>query len=356
MDQPDQKRSLTKARVSFPPIPPGRTSLSSNSETVMPDRPVSCVQRQTVYGHMPCPPPTENTRRQRPISGLSSSSLCEEIKRQRPGSDQKLTEHTEAMTTARHTCIAAELEGKASRSVSKMEGQKQAIRDEERMKSVSVQQVDNKFAPPPNLSSISSESATNRPPTPLVVDAKAERRRKRKEKKDRETKKMEEARKKEHDKLEPERIFADFSRNRSMFNGNRDTLPAIGRKTAEVNFYMGKLPKIQEHDITGQSLPENNAVDVIKKHEKQVRTTAFLRKISNDYINASAELMEPYNVNGAIDIIEKHEEEVGRRHAMYTGYYTTGSYPTGSNSNTSACKQASARSRCSSGVSRRGAA
>ncbi|XP_053385483.1 uncharacterized protein LOC128550442 [Mercenaria mercenaria] len=154
---------------------------------------------------------------------------------------------------------------------------------------------------------------------------------------------MEEARKKEQEKLATERMMAELSRNRSMFNGNKDTLPAIGRNTAEVNFCIQKLPKIQEYEITGPSLPDNNAVDVIKKHDAIVRNTDFMKKISRDYINASAELMKPYNKNEAIDVIEKHEEEVGRMHAMYTGSYTT----------KNACQLVSARSRSSSGVSRR---
>jgi hypothetical protein len=59
---------------------------------------------------------------------------------------------------------------------------------------------------------------------------------------------------------------------------------------------MGKLPQIEEVDYNGKALPDNNVVDVIQKHEAQVETTAYLRMISQDYINASAELMEAYKV------------------------------------------------------------
>ncbi|XP_053399466.1 daf-12-interacting protein 1-like [Mercenaria mercenaria] len=346
-------RSHTRAREKFPPIPPGRTSLSSSTETVAPERPLSSIQRKQSIRQTPFPPLTENTKRQRPNSGRTSTSPNEEIKRQRPGSGQKLTAVHEVKPRSEQSCVSAELKEKATKSCSKMELlQKQTNRNIEKLKSFSVQQLGNEFTPSPNLSSCFSESAANRPPTPLVVDVKAERKRKRREKKEREAKKMEEARKKEQDKLEAERMMAELSRNRSMFNRNKSTLPAIGRKTAEANFHIGKLPRIQEHEITGPSLPDNNVVDVIKKHEAQVRITAFLREISQDYMNASAELIEPYTSNGAIDVIEKHEEEVGRTYAMYTGNYPTGS----SYSTNSVCQPASARSRCSSGVSRRGAA
>ncbi|XP_045179309.2 uncharacterized protein LOC123538948 [Mercenaria mercenaria] len=338
MDHRNHKRSFSRARDSFPLIPPGRTSLSSSTEMVTSQRPLSGIRRQTSYRHTPCPPLTESTERQWPNSGHSPTSFGGEINRQRPGSGQKMT--TLAMTESGHTYTALELEDKETRAKLEML-YKCANRDLERLKSYSVQQYGNEFIQTPNLSSCSSESPDNPPPTPVIIDVKAEKRRKRKEKK--EAKKMEEERKKEQEKLETERMMAELSRNRSMFNGNKDTLPAIGRKMAEVNFCIQKLPKIQEYEIIGPSLPDNNAVDVIKKHDAIVLNTAFAKKISQDYINASAELMKPYNKNEAIDVVEKHEEEVGRIHAMYTGSYAT----------KNACHPASARSRCSSGVSRR---
>lgn len=113
----------------------------------------------------------------------------------------------------------------------------------------------------------------------------------------------------------------------------------------QANFYFGKLPTIKSHDPFAPALPENNAVDVIRKHETRVRTTAFLREISQDYINASAQLMEPFRKNDAVEIIENHEEEFGR---SYTSSYLTRNYG-------SADKSSSAKSRCSSRVSRLGA-
>ena len=107
------------------------------------------------------------------------------------------------------------------------------------VKSFSVQQIGNENSPTPNFSSLSAESATKRPQTPAVNDAKAEKKRKRRERKEREARKFEEARLKEQDKLEKERQVAELSRNRSLFNGNKDTLPSIGRRTADVStFYI----------------------------------------------------------------------------------------------------------------------
>jgi hypothetical protein len=106
------------------------------------------------------------------------------------------------------------------------------------VKSFSVQHIGQEFSPTPNFISLSTESATNRPPTPVVLDAKAEKKRKRRERKEREARKFEEARLKEQEKLEKDRQVAELSRNRSIFNGNRDTLPSIGKKTAEVNILL----------------------------------------------------------------------------------------------------------------------
>ena len=64
----------------------------------------------------------------------------------------------------------------------------------------------------------------------------------------------------------------------------------------QVNFYMGRMPEVEEVDLTVKPLPENNVVNVIQKHEAQVHTSAFLRKISHDYINASAQLMDAFTV------------------------------------------------------------
>lgn len=95
-----------------------------------------------------------------------------------------------------------------------------------------------------------------------------------------------------------------------------------------------------------QSLPENNVIDIIGRHEAQVRTTTFIRDISQSQMNAYAELMQPSKTNNALEIIERHEEEVGTAYAVNNPNVNNGSADMPSN----------ARSRCSSRVSRRGAA
>ncbi|XP_053400842.1 daf-12-interacting protein 1-like [Mercenaria mercenaria] len=354
MDHRDQKRSISRTREEFSHIPHGRTSLPSSTETVTSERSLSGIQRQPSFMNTLCPSPTDDTNRPRPSSGHSSTSLYTVINRQSPDSGMKMTTQDKVKTTStsEQTCLSAEQVADTTQRGSNMEMLHKTNCEKDQMKSFSVQRLGNEFKPTPNLGSQSSESTAGRHSTTGVSDAKADRRRKRREKKEREANKMEEERKKVQSKLEAERMMAELSRNRSMFNGNRDTLPAIGEKTAEVKFYIGKLPKVKEPKNDDQSLPDNNVLDVIKKHETQVRTTTFLKEVSQDYINAGAELIEPYNWNGAIDVIEKHEGDVGRTYAMYSGNYTTGS----SNSTNSVCQPASARSRCSSGVSRRGAA
>ncbi|XP_053385407.1 uncharacterized protein LOC123538782 [Mercenaria mercenaria] len=114
MDHRVHKRSLSRARESFPPIQPGRTSLSSSTEMVMSQNPLSGIRRQKSYRHTQCPPLNESTKRQRPNIGHSSTSVDEEIKRQRPGSGQKMT--TLATAESGHTYTALELEDKETRA------------------------------------------------------------------------------------------------------------------------------------------------------------------------------------------------------------------------------------------------
>ncbi|XP_060557908.1 uncharacterized protein LOC132718260 isoform X2 [Ruditapes philippinarum] len=345
----DRHFDRSSPRERFPPLAPGRTSLVASKPKLAYEKIERITPRSPPYINGRCPPPPERFKRQRPSSGQSPTFLMEDIKRQRPGSGLKTPED---LTISGHTCtiiaLDIELTADSSTPVTVMDKPQRNIKRDSAVKSFSVQHIGQEFSPTPNFISLSTESATNRPPTPVVLDAKAEKKRKRRERKEREARKFEEARLKEQEKLEKDRQVAELSRNRSIFNGNRDTLPSIGKKTAEVNFYMGKLPQIEEVDYNGKALPDNNVVDVIQKHEAQVETTAYLRMISQDYINASAELMEAYKENEALEIIEAHEEEVGRKHAA-TNYYVSGSYSNRSQS----CRTSSARSRCPSGVASR---
>ena len=95
---------------------------------------------------------------------------------------------------------------------------------------------------------------------------------------------------------------------------------------------MGKLPEIVEPEMLRKSVSDNNVVEVIRKHDTQVRTAAILRDMGHEYLNARAKLMTSHSENETVSIIEKHEKENGKSYLIFKESNTAGSLMSNSDS------------------------
>ncbi|XP_060560967.1 uncharacterized protein LOC132720777 [Ruditapes philippinarum] len=340
----DHKRSLQ--------LELGSVSRSTSTDTLAPSSDTDDDLEQSQLLHKPIPPACEKPELPRPFQGHSSSSKDKDTRAQGSVTEHNLTTLNHNGEMAEHTWYPNELKTKADESCFNMGLLLDLVTRAEDLDKLLLAEpsvTGNTIAFTNQCVSIPSSSQSQLSSVYSNVDA--EKVRKKKKKKERESKKSEKAEKAEQKQLEEERMMKEISRNRSMFNRNKSTLPAIGMKCEEANTYNDKLPEVETHEFTKDDLRDNNIIDVIRKHETRVREATHLREISQNFIIASAGVMEPKYQNEVIDIIEKHEYENSRIYGRLHGNYTIGGQRAARD-----CEPTSARSTCSLPASRRGAA